>query len=318
MSVKTKISVIKCPDYDRAKISTAIDQTFGYFGGIRNLVKSGSKVLIKPNFLRKSLPEECTITHPAVIEAVAEELLAIGAVPIIGDSPAFGAVSKIAKYAGLDRFADRHNIDIIELDDPRKIEMRCGAKSLSFTVSGKALDVDAIINIPKLKAHVQLLFTAAVKNMYGCVSGKRKAWRHFRSNSDIGWYTEMLLANYLAVKPAFTIVDAVMAMERRGPSGGDPKQVSLIIGGIDCVAIDRIIAEILNIDPSEAPILKTAKTHNIGEQDMDRIELAGDPLNSVKVFDYVLPDLIPIGFGISQVVKSLIKHLWQKRFGRAV
>ena len=138
----------------------------------------------------------------------------MGATPIIGDSPAFGAISKIARRAGLDRFAEEHGIEIIELDSPRRVKTKCGAKSFTLTVSGRALDVDAIINIPKLKAHGQLLYTAGVKNMYGCVSGKRKAWRHFQSSDDIEWYTEMLLANYHAVKPTFTIVDAIMAMEK--------------------------------------------------------------------------------------------------------
>lgn len=134
-------------------------------------------------------------------------------------------------------------------------------KTFHLTVSGKALDVDAIINIPKLKAHVQLLYTAAVKNMYGCVCGKRKVWRHFQSNNDLRWYTEMLLANYQKVNPSFTIVDAVMAMEERGPSGGIPKKVALLIGGRDCIAIDRVIAEVIGIPPFQAPILQTAKLH---------------------------------------------------------
>ena len=154
-----------------------------------------------------------------VIEVVAKKVLEMGATPIIGDSPAFGAISKIARRAGLDRFAEEHGIKIIELDSPRRVKTKCGAKSFSLSVSSRVLDVDAIINIPKLKAHGQLLYTAGVKNMYGCVSGKRKAWRHLQSSDDIEWYTEMLLANYHAVKPTFTIVDAIMAMEKHGPSG---------------------------------------------------------------------------------------------------
>ncbi len=314
---KTTVSIVKCFDYDKKNVRKAIDQSFGYFGGIEKVIKSDTKVLLKPNFIKRSTPEKCTVTHPIVIETVAEKLLEIGAVPIIGDSPAFGSVARIAECIGIDRFARQHNIDIIELDEPRKVNIRCREKEFPLTISGKALDVDAIINLPKLKAHVQFLYTAAVKNMYGCVSGKRKAWRHFRSNSDMVWYTEMLLANYLKVKPVFTIVDAVMAMERKGPSGGDPKAVSLILGGIDCVAIDRVIAEVLNTDPSSSPILKTAIKHDIGEHMIEKINIAGEPVDTVKIFDFVLPRLIPVGFNIRQIVKSVFKHLWLKKFSRA-
>ena len=316
-STTTRVSVVSCESYDREKIVAAVEQTFSHFGGVRSIVKKGATVLLKPNWLKKSRPEECIITHPTLIEVVAEMVQDAGAKVIIGDSPAFGAVADIAKRVRLDLFAKKRGIEIVELDAPRKIKAHCGTKRFKLTVSGKALDVDAIINLPKLKVHAQMLYTAAVKNMYGCVSGKIKAWRHFKSNNNLDWYTEMLLANYQAVKPVFTLVDAVMSMEKRGPTGGVPKQTALILGGVDCIAIDRIIAEIINVHPSHVPILRTAKAHGIGEQDIDRIEIAGNPLSSVRVHDFVLPDMSPIGFSAKQVVKSLVKHLWLKSFGKA-
>ncbi|MEK7805459.1 MAG: ChaN family lipoprotein [Planctomycetota bacterium] len=318
MTNKTSVSIVRCDNYNRDKVITAIGQTFDFFGGIHSIIKKGTKVLLKPNFIKESAPEDCTITHPIVIEAIAKKALEMGATPIIGDSPAFGAISKIAGRAGIDRFAEEYGIEIIELDSPRRVKTKCGSKSFTLTVSGKALDVDAIINIPKLKAHGQLLYTAGVKNMYGCVSGKRKAWRHFQSSDDIEWYTEMLLANYHAVKPTFTIVDAIMAMEKHGPSGGIPKQVSLIFGGIDCIAIDRVIAEVINAQPSQSPLLKTAKAHNIGEQNLNNITILGESLSSAKIPDFILPKLVPIGFTTFRVMKSLAKHLWLKNFGKAV
>ncbi|MGR3320048.1 MAG: hypothetical protein ACUZ8O_16390, partial [Candidatus Anammoxibacter sp.] len=82
-------------------------------------------------------------------------------------------------------------------------------------------------------------------------------------------------------------------------------------------AIDRVLAEIINVDPSNVPILKTANTHNIGEQDLGRITIAGEPINSVKVFDYKLPKLQPIGFSGVQITKSVVKHLWMKNFSKS-
>ena len=318
MTQKTSVSVVRCDCYNRDKVITAIGQTFDFFGGIHSIVKKGTKVLLKPNFIRESAPEDCTITHPIIIEAVAKKVLEMGATPIICDSPAFCAISKISIPPILDHFAEEHGIKIIELDSPRRVNTQCGTKPFTLTVSGRALDVDAIINIPKLKAHGQLLYTAGVKNMYGCVSGKRKAWRHFQSRDDIEWYTEMLLANYHAVKPTFTIVDAITAMEKHGPSGGIPKQVSLIFGGIDCIAIDRVIAAVINAHPSKVPLLKTAKAHNIGEQNLNNIEILGESLSSVKVHDFILPKLVPIGFTTFRVMKSLAKHLWMKSFSKAI
>jgi len=316
MTNLNKVSVVKCTDYSKEDVRSAVDKTFSFFGGIENVIKKGSKVLLKPNFLKESSPRKCIVTHPAVIEAVAEAVLEAGATPIIGDSPAFGSVAKVAKRIGLDKFAEKHGIDIIELDKPRKVSINCGGKDFSLTVSGRALDVDAIINLPKLKVHVQVLFTAGVKNLYGCVSGKQKAWRHLKSKNDLEWYADMLIANYQLVKPVFTIVDAVTAMEEKGPTGGKPKDVSLLVGGIDVIAVDRVVTELLSVRPEDVPILRAAKRLGIGEQDLSKIEIAGEELASVKVHDFIFPELLPIGFDFIRVVKSLIRHLWLKNVGK--
>ena len=312
-----KVSLVKCRSYSQKEVSDAVDKTFSYFGGIESVVKKGEKVLLKPNFIIESSPRKCAITHPVVVETVARKVLAAGAVPIIGDSPAFGSIKKIARRIGLDKVAESLGIDIIEMDKPRRVSVECGGRKFSLSVSGRALDVDVIINLPKLKAHVQLLFTAGVKNMYGCVTGKRKVWRHFLAKNDVEWYADMLIANYQIVRPSFTILDSVMAMEETGPTGGLPKDVSLIIGGIDGVAIDRVVAELLSVNPQDVPILRAAERLQVGEQDLTKIEIAGEDISSARVEDFILPELKPIGFDIMRVMRSVIKHLWLKIFGNA-
>ncbi len=317
MTDSNKVSLIKCTDYSKENIRNAVDKTFAFFGGIENIVDKGSKVLLKPNFLKESSPRKCIITHPVVIEVVAEKVLEAGATPIIGDSPAFGSVDKVVKRAGLDKVVKKLGIDIIELDRPRKVSINCGGKEFTLTVSGRALDVDAIINIPKLKVHAQVLFTAGVKNLYGCVSGKQKAWRHLKAKNDLEWYTDMLIANYQLVKPVFTIVDGIMAMDEKGPTGGRPKDVSLLVGGIDVIAVDRVVAEVLSVKPEDVPILRAAKRLGVGVQDLSKIEIAGEDLSAAKPHDFIFPEQSPIGFDFIRVVKSLIKHLWLKKVGKA-
>jgi len=40
------------------------------------------------------------------------------------------------------------------------------------------MEADVVINLPKLKSHMQLTLTMGVKNLFGCVPGKMKAWWH--------------------------------------------------------------------------------------------------------------------------------------------
>ncbi len=316
MTNLNKVSLVKCTSYSQEEVSDAIDKTFSFFGGIENIIQKGSRVLLKPNFLKESSPRKCVITHPIVVETVARKVIEAGATPVIGDSPAFGSMKKITRRVGLDKVAKEMGIDIIELDKPRRVSVNCGGKEFALTVSGRALDVDAIINLPKLKVHDQLLFTAGVKNLYGCVSGKRKVWRHFKAKNNLDWYADMLIANYQLVKPSFTVVDGIMAMEKKGPSGGLPREVSLIVGGIDGIAIDRVVAELISVNPENVPVLRAARRLHVGEQDLSKIEISGEELSSVKPHNFILPELSPIGFDIFRVIKSVIKHLWLKSVGK--
>ncbi len=54
----------------------------------------------------------------------------------------------------------------------------------------------------------------------------------------------------------------------------------------------------------------------MGEQDLSKIEIAGGNLSTAKVHDFILPELTPISFNFTRVVKSTIKHLWLKFVGK--
>ncbi len=91
----------------------------------------------------------------------------------------------------------------------------------------------------------------------------------------------------------------------------------LLVGGIDVIAVDRVVAEVLSINnPENAPMLRAAKRLEIDEQDLSKIEIAGERLPSVKVHGFILPELTPIGFNFIRVVKNTIKHLWLKTVGK--
>ena len=62
-------------------------QAFALVGGLGQWIKPRMTVAIKANLLMKKKPEAFTTTHPAVIEAVAKQVRALGATAVIGDSP---------------------------------------------------------------------------------------------------------------------------------------------------------------------------------------------------------------------------------------
>ena len=54
----------------------------------------------------------------------------------------------------------------------------------NFLLSKEAMEADVVINLPKLKSHVQLTMSMGVKNLFGCVPGKMKAWWHMEAGKD--------------------------------------------------------------------------------------------------------------------------------------
>jgi uncharacterized protein (DUF362 family) len=69
-------------------------------------------------------------------------------------------------------------------------------------------------------------------------------------------------------------------MEGRGPTGGDPVKMDLIIAGKDVVATDATCARVMGLDPHEISHIRTAAEKGLGN--IDNIEILGTKLEDVK------------------------------------
>lgn len=86
--MQDKAALIRCESYDQQEVDRAVAQAFALVGGLGQWIKPGMTVAIKANLLMKKKPEAFTTTHPAVIEAVAKQVRALGATAVIGIAPA--------------------------------------------------------------------------------------------------------------------------------------------------------------------------------------------------------------------------------------
>jgi uncharacterized protein (DUF362 family) len=172
------VALWRCDSYDSQQVYSAISTQFELLGGTDRFFKKGHRVLIKPNLIVPKPPEIPAQTHPEVIYAIARIVKEAGAFPIVGDSPAWSTTAGCLKALGIDQRLDELGVEIVNLNQP----VRMNISGANVGVSRVALEADAIINVPKLKAHQQLGATFAFKNMYGCVcglAGKEKAYWHF-------------------------------------------------------------------------------------------------------------------------------------------
>jgi uncharacterized protein (DUF362 family) len=308
------VTLIRCRDYSRSQIGEAITRQIQLLGGMDKFVSRGDTVLLKPNFIAPRSQRHATQTHPAVIIEVARLLKDFGARPFVGDSPAWSNVFTCAKALKLEEPLKKLSVPIRQLNKPKKC--RIGTKGIKVGISSVALQADRIINLSKFKTHQQLLATFAVKNMFGCVSGKRKALWHFRKGGNFNDFCEFLIEIFRFLNPAFTIIDGVVAMDGPGPISGRNRELGWLIGGSEPFALEVICSKLVNIEPDNVPMIKAAKQMGLKCPDADKIKILGDDFpESMRSMacaictDFQLPEMIPLRFSLPRVCKSVCRQI---------
>jgi len=304
------VAIERVAGYAAGDVAAGIAAAVEHLGGWGAFVRAGQRVLVKPNFIAAAPPERPAQTHPVVVAELCRQLIDCGAKPIVADSPAWGSLWQAARAIRLMPMLRRLGVPLAEFNRPRRVSNRAGKVFARFTLDALVLEADVVINLPKLKAHRQLLMTCAIKNMFGCVPGKRKAWWHFKAGNYENYFARMLVEVFNLIGPGLTIIDAIEAMEGDGPIRGQARKVGLLLASRDGAALERVCAEIVGVPPRRLRTLVAAKELGYGACDLRDIELRGAGLQDVRVTGFVLPRLIPIGFSLPRVVRSTLKNAW--------
>ena len=266
-------------------IRQAIDRAFEIFP--QDI--QGKKVLIKPNLLRASRPEEGIITNPAVLRAVVEKVETMKPASIIvGDNPgvfSYGANEEAFRTTGLMDAAKGYYVNIG--NDSRNVDFN-PAFAPTVSISSAVLDADIIISMPKFKTHGLTIITGAIKNSYGFLPGAQKAKFHKVAGSAER-FQDMIVDVFKIRVPDLFIVDAVVGMEGNGPASPDLRNIGLVLASDNAVALDAIIATMMGIDePGILRFLRKAKEASLGDYDLKTIEVIGE---LKRLPDFKLPPL---------------------------
>ncbi|MBI5809893.1 MAG: DUF362 domain-containing protein [Deltaproteobacteria bacterium] len=291
-----KVSVTRCGGYGDIEVYGSIKGSLEPLGGIGSFVKRGERILIKPNLLSGKPPEAAVTTHPAVIKAIIRLVKSAGAFPVVGDSPALGGARSAAEKSGILEVCRAEGAEFAEFREAVTVECKDARTFKRIEVARDVLNADGIINVPKLKTHAQLLLTLGVKNLFGCVPGKRKAQWHLAAGVDASNFAGMMLDLHSFLNPRLTVIDGVVAMEGNGPASGTPRPLGLIIASPDAIAADTVTAHILGVRPDALPILKAASLRSIKETVLGNITIEGEKIEDVKAAGFKLPPLASVNF----------------------
>jgi len=303
------VSLRKAGSYDSGVLGPALADLLAPLGGLAAFVKPGDRVLLKPNLLTGARAGKACTTDPAIVREVARLVRDAGGKPFLGDSPAFGSAAGVARANGLLPICKELDIEIVEFKSGRYTS--AGETFDHLRLSKEAMEADVLINLPKVKSHMQLTLTLGAKNLFGCVPGKMKAWWHMEAGKDALRFGKMLVETAATLAPDLTIIDGIVGHEGNGPSGGEPRFLGLLGASANVFAIDRVFTAILGVDPRTVPVLAALDALGLPPAGLDDIPVDGPSLEEVRCPDWKLPEtLMPIDFGMPRVIRSTFRHLY--------
>ena len=317
-----KVYIVRCKNYAEsdAKMTSLID----LMGGMGRFAKQGEKIVLKVNLLREARPEEAVCTHPAVAAAIGALVKEEGADAVIADSPGGGfrynekTLDKIYRTSGMHQAAQQAGIELNRDTTSRPASYSEGILTKHFDIITPVYEAGAVFNLCKMKTHLFTMMTGAVKNIFGVVPGLSKPGYHAKLH-DPRRFAGMLLDLARYISPRLSIMDAVLAMEGDGPGTGDPRQVGLLIGSENPLALDVVAGEIMGIDRQQNMILMEAEERNLRPNRVEDIEIIGADLAEVKIPDFRLPQVAPGNFGLDpmpwhqQILQPFFKSAYTVR-----
>ncbi|QLA16619.1 DUF362 domain-containing protein [Desulfolutivibrio sulfoxidireducens] len=293
----------RVPDYDPPGLTRVVAEILSA-AGFRP--PPGTRVLIKPNLVAPKR-SRLSCTHPAVVRAACEYLLACQALVSVGDSPAFGTARIVARICGLTEALRDLPVDIVNFTRPRPVRLSFGGK---IGVAAQALDAGIILNIPRLKVHDQMGLTGAVKNTFGCVAGSRKSLAHQVYGERGNRFERLIIEVMQRLPDTFHLLDGITAMHVHGPVGGEPFDLGLVAAAKNPVALDTAVCGLLGMAPDMVPLWREALAANLpGARPKD----IAYPLRGPTDFDatgFSWPTVLsPVAFRPLRLLKGRLKSL---------
>jgi uncharacterized protein (DUF362 family) len=250
---------------DTAEVVEELMQACGW----EDLVPSDATVVVKPN-LCMSVPDKVlgSNTHVEVTEAVCRLLQRRTRKIYVAEADHLRQTAWEAfEVSGYTRMAREVGVELVDLTEMPSSRIRCDPVEVGLP--RLLLDADVLITLPVLKTHALTYFTGALKNQWGCVPQYDRILLHRHLD-------EMLGSLHALLKPRLCLMDAIVAMEGRGPTNGKPRRMDLLLASRDAVALDAAAMRLVGLEPPRARHVVLAAERGLGKAQPAEIELDGD------------------------------------------
>lgn len=313
--MKTDVYVVKCESYKETDVK--IKELITLMGGIGQFAKKGEKITLKANLLGAFPPEKAVSTHPEIVTTIGKMVKNEGAIPLIADSPGSGykyneaTLKKLYATCGMYDAAGKAGIEVNMDITYAEVSFPQGKLIKHLEVIKPITQADGVINLCKMKTHLFMSMTGAVKNNFGIIPGLSKIGFHAKLH-DKDRFADMLLDLALYVSPRLSIMDAVLAMEGEGPgASGKPRHVGLLLASTNPLALDVVAGEIMGLNYNQNPVLMAAECRGLSPYRIEDVNIIGEDLLKLKIPDYKFPTTIKKGMGLSGGNNVVMKSIFR-------
>ncbi len=260
----------------RGESGQAVRLALETLGGMGAFVRSGDRVVLKPNVSFPNPPSWGCNTSPEVVVAVARLCLEAGAKRVVVVDNTLGNPELCFSRSGLKeamasipqvRFLAPRGKDLY-----REMEIPRGKALRRTAVMRELLEADRWINLPTAKSHSATGVSLGLKGLMGLVWDRGVFHRDLDLDQAVADLATIL-------KPTVTILDATRGLLTAGPGGpGQVAQWHKVVAGVDPLAVDAYGVTLgawygQRARPEQVKHLRAAHDHGLGELSLERMEI---------------------------------------------
>jgi len=236
-------------------------------GGMKQFVKKGQRVVVKPNIAWNRTVEQAANTHPCVVKALIKMCLQVGASQVVVIDNTCNPWNLTYVTSGMESAVKEAGGLLKGPQSFKKVTLPQATILKEAEVLEEVLNADVVINVPVVKVHgSQAKVTLSMKNLMGVV--KDRGYFH---RTDLNRCIAEI-AGY--IKPHLTVLDATRILLTRGPQGpGEVKVLETVLAGTDFVALDTYGSTLLGVKPEIVPHIQMAAEMGLGQNDLSRIKV---------------------------------------------
>jgi uncharacterized protein (DUF362 family) len=259
------------------------------------------RVVIKPNNV--SLTSTLAATHPDALTGILEFLKSVGKLDnaIIAES-SIGNTMQGFQNLGYTSVADKYKVKLVDLDQEKfqtimsfnESDARPHPVRVSSVLANQ--EDNFIISACMLKTHNFAVATMSIKNIVlgsamklpngnggmggrgGRGGGSDKPILHGGGSHGININLAMLAP---LLHPSLSVIDGFQGMEGDGPINGTPVDHRVCVVSTDYLAADTVGANLMGIDPANIGYLTYLATAKVGESDLTKMEILGEPVEKL-------------------------------------